>query len=166
MAVSRISKNRQVNYRPYHPDDFAQLYAIEETCFQPPIRFSRRYMREIISHRNSATWIAEESGRLAGFAIVDLTPETESTFAYVQTIEVAPAYRKQGIGAELLRRVEDSARAAAATVIRLHVDTQNDAAIRLYRAYGYRRVGRQNHYYAQGRAAEIYVKSLQAHPLE
>jgi [ribosomal protein S18]-alanine N-acetyltransferase len=160
MAVFRISKNRQVNYRPYHPDDFAQLYAIEETCFRPPIRFSRRYMREIIARVNSATWIAEENCRLAGFAIVDFAGEMEGTIAYIQTIEVSPEHRKQGLGAELLRRVEDSARAAGADVIWLHVDAQNDAAIRLYSAHGYRREGRQDHYYAKGRAAEIYVKSL------
>ena len=162
MAVccSILVKSAPVNYRPYHRDDFSQLYAIEEACFQPPIRFSRRYMREIIANANSAMWIAEESGRLAGFAIVDFTAEMEGTIAYIQTIEVAAAHRKQGIGAELLRRVEDSARTAGAKVIWLHVDAENDAAIRLYRAYGYQEEGRQEHYYARGRAADIYVKSL------
>jgi [ribosomal protein S18]-alanine N-acetyltransferase len=150
-----------MNYRPYHPDDFAQLYAIEETCFHPPIRFSRRYMREIIASRNSATWIAEQDSNLAGFAIADFTTGAEGTVAYIQTIEVAPTHRQQGIGTELLRRIEDSARTADSKVIWLHVDTENDAAIRLYRAHGYERKARQEHYYARGRAAEIYVKSLQ-----
>jgi ribosomal protein S18 acetylase RimI-like enzyme len=117
-------------------------------------------MREIIARANSATWIAEESGRLAGFAIVDFTAEMEGTIAYIQTIEVAQTHRKQGIGAELLSRVEDSARTTGAKVIWLHVDAENDAAIRLYRAHGYHEEGRQDHYYAQGRAAEIYAKSL------
>ena len=35
-------------YRLYQPDDFAQLYAVEKTPFQPPIRFSRSYMRQLI----------------------------------------------------------------------------------------------------------------------
>jgi ribosomal-protein-alanine N-acetyltransferase len=154
-----------VLYRLYRPGDFPQLYAIEETCFQPPLRFSRRYMQQIISCKDSATWIAEQNGRLTGFAVIDwAAEEPEGTIAYIQTIEVAPEHRKQGIGSELLRRVEDSARAARAILVWLHVDAQNDSAIRLYRTHSYQPEGRQEHYYARGRAAEIYVKPLQSPP--
>lgn len=152
--------NKAVLYRLYQPDDFARLYAIEGICFQPPLRFSRRYISEIVSSPNSATWIAEENGAMAGFAIVGFEPVRRGLLAYIQTIEVLPAYRNRGIGAELLRLMEDSSRAAGAGLIWLHVDAQNDAAIRLYRAQGYEQQGRQENYYARGRAADIYVKSL------
>jgi len=49
-------------YRLYQPADFAQLYAVEEICFQPPFRFSRALMRKLIANSSSATWIAEENG--------------------------------------------------------------------------------------------------------
>jgi ribosomal protein S18 acetylase RimI-like enzyme len=149
-----------VLYRRYQYGDFAQLYAIEEICFQPPVRFSRRYMQQIIGGRTSATWVAEEDGVMAGFTVIDCREELEGNIAYIQTIEVAPAYRRRGMGAELLRRVDETARAAGAVLIWLHVAAENDAAIRLYRGHGYQRQGRQEHYYARGRAAEIYVKSL------
>ena len=150
-----------MQYRLYHPADFAQFYAIEEVCFQPPIRFSRRYLREIIESSNSVTWVAEQDGSVAGFSVADVTTEFDRSFAYIQTIEVAPAHRNQGIGSELLRRMEDSAQAAGATVIWLHVDAANEGAIHLYQAHGYRHQGRQEHYYYRGRAADVYVKSLQ-----
>ncbi|HEY1895123.1 MAG TPA: N-acetyltransferase [Terracidiphilus sp.] len=153
-----------MHYRLYRPADFAQFYAIEETCFQPPVRFSRRYLRQIIEKGNSATWVADEDGSVAGFSVADFTTEFDRTFAYIQTIEVAPAYRKQGIGTELLRRMEDSARGAGATVIWLHVDAANNAAIHLYQAHGYRHQGRQEHYYDRGRAADVYMKPLQPGP--
>lgn len=156
-----IAENGPVHYRLYHPSDFAQFYAIEEICFQPPVRFSRRYLRQIIERSNSVTWVADQGGRVAGFSVAGFTCEVDRTFAYVQTIEVAPAHRNQGIGTELLRRVEDSARAAGASVIWLHVDTANDAAIHLYESHGYRQQGRQEHYYDRGRAAEVYLKPLQ-----
>jgi [ribosomal protein S18]-alanine N-acetyltransferase len=149
-----------VLYRRYQYGDFAQLYAIEEICFHPPVRFSRRYMQQIIGGRTSATWVAEEDGVMAGFTVIDCREELEGNIAYIQTIEVAPAYRRRGMGAELLRRVDETARAAGAVLIWLHVAAENDPAIRLYRAHGYQRQGRQEHYYARGRAAEIYVKSL------
>ena len=58
-------------YRLYIPEDFDRLYALEEACFDPPGRFSRRYMRLLVQRAHAATWIAEEAGQLAGFAIVD-----------------------------------------------------------------------------------------------
>ena len=36
-------------YRLYQPGDFAALYAVEELCFEPPFRFSRAYMRQLIA---------------------------------------------------------------------------------------------------------------------
>jgi ribosomal-protein-alanine N-acetyltransferase len=161
LLLRGIAENGPVQYRLYHPADFAQLYGIEEICFQPPVRFSRRYLRQIIERSNSVTWVADQEGSVAGFSVVGFTTEADRTFAYIQTIEVAAAHRNQGIGTELMRRMEDSAGAAGAIVIWLHVDAANEAAIRLYQAHGYRHQGRQEHYYDRGRAADVYVKSLQ-----
>lgn len=149
-------KSRFMMDRPYIAADFEALYALEEACFPPPFRFDRRYMRKQVSSSEGATWVTEENGRLRGFAIV----EWVEGVAYIQTIEVDPALRGQGIGARLLDRMEDSARAAGAVVIWLHVDAENAAAIRLYEASGYRRQGKEEKYYPQGRAALIYAKRL------
>ncbi len=81
--------------------------------------------------------------------------------AYIQTLEVHPAFRGRGIGAELLCRAEGSARAAGALSIELHVDVENAAAIRLYESHGYTRRGREENYYARHRAAFIYAKPLE-----
>jgi [ribosomal protein S18]-alanine N-acetyltransferase len=97
---------------------------------------------------------------MAGFAIVDLKAASNAPAAYIQTIEVTPSQRGQGIGAELLRRIEVSAREAGAQSIWLHVDTENSAAIRLYEAHGYMRQGREEHFYARHRAAFIYSKPV------
>lgn len=147
-------------YRLYKPDDFAALYAIEAVCFQPPMRFSRPYMRQLIGQSNAAAWIAEDDARLRGFSIVDWMREGAELSAYIQTIEVVPAARGQGIGEELMRRMENSAHVAGAQAIWLHVDARNAAAIRLYERHGYRCRGRQEGYYGRGNAAHIYDKAL------
>ncbi len=116
-------------YRPYIAEDFAELYAIEELCFQPPMRFGRGQMRRLVQSVRAATWIAIESGRMSGFAIAEWTAHAGRIAAYIQTIEVAPDRRGQGIGRELLGCVEASARAAGAQAIWLHVDAENAAAI-------------------------------------
>jgi ribosomal protein S18 acetylase RimI-like enzyme len=149
-----------VIYRLYCPEDFTALYAIEQVCFEPRFRFGRGYMRSLIDDANSATWIAEEDGGMAGFAIVDWRREEAGLIAYLQTIEVRPEKRGCGAGTELLERVETSARAVGAVSIWLHVDEQNSLAVRLYEAHGYTCKGRQRDYYAQEQAALIYRKEI------
>jgi ribosomal protein S18 acetylase RimI-like enzyme len=151
-----------VNYRPYTPADFDELYGIEEICFQPPLRFPRRYLRRLLESAESAAWIAEEDGKIAGFAVADcVRRDVAGQFAYIETIEVLPDMRGRGIGNELLRRIEESARENGAGAIGLHVESQNAGAIRLYEAHGYVCEGRKDNYYANGRAGLIYRKRLQ-----
>ena len=149
-----------MQYRPFSDADFDQLYAIEEACFQPPLRFSPRYMRQLLSSATAACWIAEEGGQLAGFAIVEWAEESGAVVAYIPTIEVAAEHRGKGVGGELLRRIEGSSQAAGARSIRLHVSEENAAAIRLYEAHGYRREGREENFYARGHAGLVYQKEL------
>jgi ribosomal-protein-alanine N-acetyltransferase len=149
-----------MQYRLYTPDDFDALYAIEESCFDPPFRFSRRQMRTLVRRSGSAVWLAESDEGLTGFAIVEWAKRADGVSAYIQTIEVIPQARSRGVGRELLRRIEDSALMAGALWIRLHVDAENPDAIRLYETHGYRCEGRKENFYPLGRAALIYVKAL------
>ncbi|MBS1802841.1 MAG: GNAT family N-acetyltransferase [Acidobacteria bacterium] len=149
-----------MHYRLFEPADFHDLYAIEEVCFQPPYRFARRYMRQLISSANSATWIAEEDQAMKGFAIVEWSQQGNGVIAYIATIEVLPEFRKLGVGAELLRRLEGSANAERAVAIWLHVDMENASAIRLYERLGYQNSGRVEDFYARNRPAVMYVKHL------
>lgn len=150
-----------MHLRPYQPTDFPTLYAIEEACFQPPIRYSRVYLQRLIARRDSTTWVAEADGEIAGFTIVEWSDDPAAgRIAYIQTIEVAPTFRRRGVASELLRRAEESARAARANLLWLHVESTNEAAIRLYHAHGFAKQGSEPHYYARGRNAEIYSKSL------
>jgi ribosomal protein S18 acetylase RimI-like enzyme len=117
-------------------------------------------MRHFVQRPSSATWIAEENGKMSGFAIVEWAEDKSEVRAYIQTIEVAPDGRERGVGGELLERVEGSAIGAGAALIWLHVDAANAAGIRLYEAHGYCCEGRRENYYPAGRAALIYVKRL------
>ncbi|MGA3135436.1 MAG: N-acetyltransferase [Terracidiphilus sp.] len=151
-----------MQYRLYTPEDFDELYAIEEVCFRSPFRFGRGYLHQLIHRPNAATWIAEEEGQICGFGIVEWTREGGGVMAYIQTLEVVPEQRGQGVGGELLRLIEGSARAAGAQLIWFHVNTENADAIRLYAGHGYLCEDKEENYYAKGHAALIYRKPLEA----
>ncbi len=153
-----------MNYRLYLPEDFAALYAIEEVCFQPPQRFTRSYMRQLVQQPNAATWIAEHDRIMRGFGLVEWTEEKPGMVAYVQTLEVLPQARGQGAGRELLARMEASAAQAGAVGMWLHVDAENAAAIHLYERGGYRLSCREEGYYGHDKAALVYAKLLTAEP--
>lgn len=149
-----------MQYRLYTPGDFAALYAVEEVCFAPPDRFSRAYMKQLIRQADAATWIAVGDAGMCGFGIVEWSQEDSGVVAYVQTLEVLPEARGQGVGGELLRRLESSAAAAGAHAIWLHVDAGNADAIRMYERHGYQARGARTDYYGRGRPAVIYGKEL------
>ncbi|HLY40002.1 MAG TPA: N-acetyltransferase [Terracidiphilus sp.] len=149
-----------MRYRLYSPEDFPALYAIEEVCFEPPFRFSRRYLRAIIHSAHSATWLADVGERIVGFSVIEWSIEAEGALAYLQTIEVLPEFRKHGVASELLGCSENSALAGGAHEIWLHVDEFNASAIRLYEYHGYVRRARKENYYPQGRAALVLAKQM------
>jgi ribosomal protein S18 acetylase RimI-like enzyme len=151
-----------VLYRPYAPQDFDRLYLLEEACFEPPFRFGRGYMRQLVNRANVATWIAEEADQMAGIAILEWTVARRGIRAYLQTLEVAPEARGRGVGRELLCHLEGSAASVGAQMIWLHVDAENSTAVRLYERQGYHYAGRREDYYPLGRAALVYGKRLKA----
>lgn len=147
-------------YRLYTSEDFDALYAIEVACFELPFRFDRSYMRQLVRRADAATWVAEESARLQGFGIVEWNREADGRAAYIATIEVTPKLRGNGVGGELLRRLENSAVEAGAKEVWLHVDAENGSAIRLYEAHEYVSEGREENFYPSGRAALVFSKPL------
>lgn len=154
-----------MHYRLYQPEDFSALYLLEEQCFTPRERFSRRWMRQLIAAPCSATWMAapeqnaaEEA--LAGFAIVEWSREAEDRVAYLHTLEVSARFRRQGVGAELLRHCIASAQTAEAATFWLHVAEENAAAQALYQSLGFVAQQREEHYYGHGRHALICARVL------
>jgi ribosomal-protein-alanine N-acetyltransferase len=153
--IGKISDNRSVFYRSYTPADFAALYAIEEVCFKRPQRFGKRLMRSLLANPDSAAWIAEDNGAMAGFALVEWEREEGFVAAYLETIELLPALRRQGAGAELLRCCLRSALLAGATLLWLHVEATNAAALKLYERFGFVPLEEVESYYGRGRHALI-----------
>lgn len=91
--------------------------------------------------------VAELDGWLIGFVSGSVRPKpTSGLLRYdgpvltVADLMVSAEYRRRGLGAELLRRLEEWGTRHGATAVTLNVDDRNQAAQTLYERAGFRRV--------------------------
>ncbi len=98
----------------------------------PPVGESRiRDWLDVLSAGFHA--VARYRGRIVGHAV--LVPTEES--AHELAIFVHQDYRKAGIGTTVLTEVLKMARRRDVPTVRLYVERSNDAAIGLYRSFGF-----------------------------
>jgi ribosomal protein S18 acetylase RimI-like enzyme len=117
-------------------------------------------MTELLTRPGAIAYVIEEKNSVVAFAIASLKSKNTQAIAYIETIEVLAAFRSRGFARRLLAQLEDSALAHSAELIWLHVDSKNNAAIRLYEASGYQKIREQENFYPNGNPAFIYRKSL------
>ena len=152
----------QVTYRGYEAGDLGAMIALDNVCFDPRFRFSQRVMRRFAEAANARIVVAEADAGLAGFCIVQLE---RTRIAYLVTLDVAPAWRRQGIATEIMMRAEAIVCEDACSDMMLHVFVGNEGAIRFYEGHGYHRVGLEAGFYgvdADGTIldAAVYRKKL------
>jgi len=84
--------------------------------------------------------VAEEGGRLVGFAITMEVPASLrlSHFWQIRDLFVIPTHRRRGIGRALLGSVQAAAIASGALRLVVQTEEDNDPALRLYTDTGYR----------------------------
>jgi len=149
-----------VSTRLFDAPDLRALYAIEEACFEPAVRFSRSLMRTLAHDPNCRVWLGILDQVRVGFAIVGLRGDEDPDAAYIWTIEVLPAFRRRGVARELLLRVQESAQEAGSSAIELHVSERNADAMALYVAAGYAEFGVDAGFYGRDEDGLRYRKVL------
>jgi ribosomal protein S18 acetylase RimI-like enzyme len=153
-----------VEIRPARASDIDALDAIETAVFTSD-RISRRSFRQLIERRTAETLVAEVDGKAAGYAMVLF--RKGSGVARLYSIATAPEVAGQGVGRGLLEAAEDTAFDHGRMLLRLEVREDNARAIRIYEAGGYRGIGSEPDYYADGTTALRYEKVLRGDvPLE
>lgn len=140
--------------------DLRALYAIEEACFEPAVRFSRSLMRSLANDPDCRVWLGILDEVRVGFAIVGSRSDESSDTAYIWTIEVLPAFRRRGVARQLLQRVEESAREFGCAAIELHVSERNADALALYRSAGYAPFGVEAEFYGRDEDGLRYRKPI------
>ncbi|WAJ28608.1 GNAT family N-acetyltransferase/peptidase C39 family protein [Antarcticirhabdus aurantiaca] len=148
--------------RPGTLADLDALLALETRVFASD-RISRRSFRALLAAPTAAFLVAEAPGsdeppRLLGYAALLFRAGTG--LARLYSIAVSPEAAGRGIGRLLLAEAEALAFARERIALRLEVREDNARAIALYKASGYRPVGRTLGYYADHATALRFEKVL------
>jgi ribosomal-protein-alanine N-acetyltransferase len=109
-----------------------------------PWSWTENRVRNSIRHPETAVIAARDGRRLAGFGIMQYA----DAHAHLNLLAVGPAYRRRGLGRELVEWLEACARTAGIFEVRLELRAGNNDARSFYEALGYTVAGRVLSYYA------------------
>ena len=125
-------------------EDLEEIHEIEIASFPDPWSVdslwtfaSDETVRTLVCARDEAT------GELVGYYALQFVLDE----AEIAIIAVKRKCRRQGLGRFLLDEICTWARTKEITKIHLEVRSENEAAVHLYRSYGFEEVGRRKNYY-------------------
>ncbi|MFQ9094678.1 MAG: ribosomal protein S18-alanine N-acetyltransferase [Ruminococcus sp.] len=137
---------------PASEQDLAALAELAEQCFPDP--WSENVFRQTMCCCYNRIWCAKVDGKLCGYAAVSRTGDAVN----LDDIAVSPAFRRQGIGRQLLDWAHGQ---FPESEFWLEVRESNAAAIALYESAGYRQVGfRKRYYHAPEEGAVLMTREV------
>ena len=123
-------------------EDCPQVHGIEEQVFPTPWSL-RDFEKEMTVNRCARYLVAEEDGRIVGFAGAWMILEE----SHMTNIAVLPEYRGRGIGRRLMEALMQYASNLGVSYMTLEVRAGNKKAQALYTSLGFIRVSVRKKYY-------------------
>ena len=125
------------------------LYEIEIASYPNPwpLDAFRRELKLPFSRILCARNNAHDGPPLLGYLVLWIVRGE----GHILNLAVHPEARRQGVATAMLRQCIDTAREQSAEVIYLEVRRSNEAAQKLYEAFGFRNVGVRPRYYEDNR---------------
>jgi ribosomal-protein-alanine N-acetyltransferase len=127
--------------RPLDESDLDAVMEIEAESFVQP--WSRSLFTEEITQATRRYLIALEGETVCGYGGMMLVGED----AHLVTLAVAPGHRKLGVASRLMVDLVESARDHGVRHLTLEVRESNEAALELYRKFGFEPAGLRKAYY-------------------
>ncbi|QDE68384.1 ribosomal protein S18-alanine N-acetyltransferase [Myxococcus xanthus] len=143
--------------RQMMPEDLSAVMLLEQAAFKNP--WSQDLLRRELQHEWSTILLVEEeregdAPELLGLAIFWIVHDE----VHVLNVATAPKHRRRGVARAVMDEVLARGRAKRCSLATLEVRKSNEAALQLYRAFGFRPVGiRPNYYVDEGEDAVVMV---------
>ncbi|PTU75226.1 ribosomal protein S18-alanine N-acetyltransferase [Pseudomonas mangrovi] len=129
----------QLSFRPMILADLDAVLAIENAAYSHP--WSRGIFTDGL--KSYDCWLMFEDGVQVGHGVIQLILDE----AHLLNITVTPTAQGRGLGRALLEHLMRRASELKAGECFLEVRQSNQAAFRLYDAYGFNEIGRRRDYY-------------------
>ena len=116
-------------------------------------------MRRVANHIRSANSVvvtARDREVIVGFAVMHFKDDS----AHLNLLAVEPDYRRCGIGRNLVRWLEESAKVAGVGFVGLEVRASNHRALKFYAELGYQETGMIPGYYSGVDDATLLARDL------
>ncbi len=140
--------------------DLDKIHELEKTCFDRDA-YTRHFLRLLLADPSSVPLKAvNEKGEFVGSVIGRIEKIGGQVVGRIYTLDVRPDFRRRGVGAALLKRLEEEFRRLGCEKSILEVAVDNEPAIRLYKSLGYAFTSRLKDYYGRGRDAYRAEKGL------
>ena len=134
--------------------DLGEIRQLEKLCF-PLDSWPLLDMLGVLSFPSVERIKAVSGEKIVGFVAADI--RSSKDLAWIATICVHPEHQGKGFGSQLLEACEQ---ALNISTIKLSVRSSNDAAIRLYKKFGYNIVETWPKYYKGGEDATVMEKTI------
>ncbi|MDY3978773.1 MAG: ribosomal protein S18-alanine N-acetyltransferase [Tidjanibacter sp.] len=128
--------------------DLDLVVRIENECFLPEDRFTPRVLRYLVEQAEGGCFTAAIGGRTVGY--LSLLKRENCHNVRIYSIAVLQEAQGCGVGSALIEYAIDYAVRSGYERLTLEVRTDNEAAIRLYRSYGFKTLKTLKGYYHDG----------------
>jgi ribosomal-protein-alanine N-acetyltransferase len=168
-----------VDLREYQPDDFEELWQLDQQCFAPGIAYTRSELMHFLRQPGSIALVANDGEPpICGFAIAEnhtrrarfsgfpgaaaAAPPSgrAGKTGHVITIDVRERRRRSGVGKLLMDALEARLRQAGCAAVYLETAVDNAAAISFYKHRGYTILRTLPRYYHGELDALLMAKNL------
>ena len=139
----------------FRADHFPAIMRIERASFGRGA-YPRALFDELRAEPGCIFLVARSGGVIAGYILGCARGESSE----IVSVAVGPSARGAGVGAALMEALVQRLAAAGALRADLVVRTDNEAAIRFYRRFGFRRLRRLSGYYEDGSDGWLMRKAL------
>lgn len=121
--------------------DIEEVVRLEKMCFSDP--WSKSSFEHELINSFSLPLVVKSGSRIVGYSCLWLIYEQME----IATIGVSPEFRRKGIGGMMMSWILKEAKRNGCTNIILSVRESNNAAINLYRKFGFVDLDRRKGYY-------------------
>jgi ribosomal-protein-alanine N-acetyltransferase len=126
-------------------NDLNRIVELERKCFGEQLAYTPKQLKYLINKANSYCLAEVDNELIRGFIII--LYKNGSGVAGIETLNVDPIFRGNGIGRKLLIAAEKEMFSRAIRRVRLEVSTGNTPAISLYEKSGFRKTSILKNYY-------------------